>query len=156
MSELKQLIRQDLTAAMKAHDDLTKGALRMLLAAIQTEEVSGAKHALDDQGVLKLIAREIKKRHESAEVYAANGRQELADKELAEATVLEKYQPQQLNDEELAAVVDKAVAAVEAEISASASMQNMGQVMKAATAAAAGRADGKRLSTAVRERLQQG
>ncbi len=148
MSELKLKIAYDLKEAMKAKDKTRLGAIRMLLAAIQTEETEGTKHELTDDEVLKIIAREIKKRRESAEIYTQNGRQDLADTELAEVAVLEDYQPEQLSDEEVAEVIDEAVAETGAT-----SMKEMGQVMKLATEKAAGRADGKRLSTAVRERL---
>ena len=141
-------IAYDLKEAMKAKDKTRLGAIRMLLAAIQTEETEGTKHELTDDEVLKIIAREIKKRRESAEIYTQNGRQDLADTELAEVAVLEDYQPEQLSDEEVAKVIDEAVAETGAT-----SMKEMGQVMKLATEKAAGRADGKRLSTAVRERL---
>ena len=148
MSELKLKISADLKEAMKAKDKTRVGAIRMLLAAIQTEETEGTKHELTDDEVLKIIAREIKKRRESAEIYTQNGRQDLADTELAEVAVLEDYQPEQLSDEEVAKLIDEAVAETGAT-----SMKEMGQVMKLATEKAAGRADGKRLSTAVRERL---
>ncbi|CAB0486911.1 GatB/YqeY domain-containing protein [Corynebacterium diphtheriae] len=153
MSELKNKIRADLTMAMKAREKERTGTLRMLLAAIQTEETSGSKHELTDEDVLKVIAREIKKRRESAEVYAEAGRSELADAETNEANILAEYQPQQLDDDELAALVAEAVAQVKAELGEDVSMKQMGQVMKLATAQAAGRADGKRLSTAVRAAL---
>ncbi|ARB88621.1 Conserved hypothetical protein [Corynebacterium diphtheriae] len=153
MSELKNKIRADLTTAMKAREKERTGTLRMLLAAIQTEETSGSKHELTDEDVLKVIAREIKKRRESAEVYAEAGRSELADAETNEANILAEYQPQQLDDDELAALVAEAVAQVKAELGEGVSMKQMGQVMKLATAQAAGRADGKRLSTAVRAAL---
>lgn len=149
MSQLKETIRQDLNTAMKAREKDRTGTLRMLLAAIQVEETSGSKHEVTDEDVLKIIAREIKKRRESAEVYAEAGRQELADNELKEAAILEEYQPKQLDDAELEALVKEAIAEVQAD-----SMKQMGQVMGVATKKAAGRADGKRLSTAVRAALQ--
>ncbi|GAA1472922.1 GatB/YqeY domain-containing protein [Corynebacterium felinum] len=152
MSELKAQIRQDMTTAMKARDKQRTGALRMLLAAIQTEETAGTKHELNDQEVLKVIAREIKKRKESAEVYAANNRQELADNELAEAAVLAEYQPKQLSDEEVTALVAVVIDNVRAE-HGEATMKQMGQIMAQATEKAAGAVDGKRLSSAVRAAL---
>ncbi|MEZ2121833.1 MULTISPECIES: GatB/YqeY domain-containing protein [unclassified Corynebacterium] len=155
MSELTDAVRADLTAAMKSRDEDTKRTLRSLLAAIQTEAVSGAKHEVGDEDVLRLIAREIKKRRESAEIYREAGRTELADAEETEAEILSRYQPAQLDDSELTKVVDAAVAEVEAGTGVPVTMKQMGQVMKAAQAAAAGRADGKRLSAAVRERLQR-
>lgn len=148
MSELKDKIRADLKEAMKAKEKQRTGTIRMLLAAIQAAETEGSKHEVTDEEIQKIIAREIKKRRESAEIYRDNERADLADNELAEAEVLEGYQPRQLDDAELAELVDAAVAETGAE-----SMAQMGAVMKAATAKAAGRADGKRLSAAVKARL---
>ncbi|WCZ33596.1 MULTISPECIES: GatB/YqeY domain-containing protein [Corynebacterium] len=148
MSALKDQIRADLKEAMKAKEKERTGTIRMLLAAIQTAETVGSKHEVDDGEIQKIIAREIKKRRESADIYKTNGRDDLADAELAEAGILEAYQPKQLDDQELAKLIDEAIAETGAE-----SMAQMGQVMKAATAKAAGRADGKRLSEAVKARL---
>ncbi|AQQ14156.1 Yqey-like protein [Corynebacterium glaucum] len=148
MSALKDQIRADLKEAMKAKEKERTGTIRMLLAAIQTAETEGSKHEVSDDEIQKIIAREIKKRRESAEIYQTNGREELAEAELNEAAILESYQPQQLTDAELASLVDGVVDRLGAT-----SMAQMGDVMKAATAEAAGRADGKRLSGAVRARL---
>ena len=152
MTDLKATIVSDMTAAMKARDKETVSALRLLKAAIQTEEVSGAKHDLSDEEVLRVIEREVKKRRESAQMYTDNNRPELAEKELAEAGVFARYQPKQLDDAELAALVDESVAEVAGDEGAS--MKIMGQVMKSAKEKAAGRVDGKRLSEAVKARLQ--
>ncbi|MCQ9331444.1 GatB/YqeY domain-containing protein [Corynebacterium phoceense] len=154
MSQLKETIRADLKTAMKAREKERTSAIRSLLAAIQAEETNGARHDLTDEDVLKVIAREIKKRRESAEVYAENGRPELAEAELVDVPFFEAYQPAQLSDDEVTALVDEAVAEVEAENGEPASMKLMGGVMKAANAKAAGRVDGKRLSDAVKARLQ--
>lgn len=148
MSALKEQIRADLKDAMKAKEKERTGTIRMLLAAIQTAETEGSKHEVDDAEMQKIIAREIKKRRESADIYTTNGRADLAETELAEASILEVYQPKQLSDEELATLIDEAIADTGAE-----SMAQMGQVMKAATAKADGRADGKRISEAVKARL---
>ncbi|WP_165164823.1 GatB/YqeY domain-containing protein [Corynebacterium qintianiae] len=148
MSELKDKIRADLKEAMKAKEKQRTGTIRMLLAAIQAAETEGTKHEVGDDEIWKIIAREIKKRRESAEIYRENDRADLADNELAEAEVLEGYQPQQLDDAELDALVEAAIAETGAD-----SMAQMGAVMKAATEKAAGRADGKRLSAAVKARL---
>ncbi|MDN6236005.1 MAG: GatB/YqeY domain-containing protein [Corynebacterium flavescens] len=153
MSQLKESIRADLKTSMKARDKERTSAIRSLLAAIQEEETSGARHEVDDEVILKVIAREIKKRRESAEVYAENGRPELAEAELSEVPYFEAYQPKQLNDAELEALVAEAVAEVEAETGAPATTKQMGNIMKAANAKAAGRADGKRLSSAGKAKL---
>ena len=148
MSALKDQIRADLKEAMKAKEKERTGTIRMLLAAIQTAETEGSKHEVDDAEIQKIIAREIKKRRESADIYKTNCRDDLAEAELTEASILEVYQPKQLDDDELAKLIDEAIAETGAE-----SMAQMGQVMKAATAKAEGRADGKRLSEAVKARL---
>ena len=148
MSALKDQIRADLKEAMKAKEKERTGTIRMLLAAIQTAETEGSKHEVDDAEIQKIIAREIKKRRESADIYTTNGRDDLAEAELTEASILEVYQPKQLDDDELAKLIDEAIAETGAE-----SMAQMGQVMKAATAKAEGRADGKRISEAVKARL---
>lgn len=148
-ASLKGQIRHDLTDAMKAHDKLRAGTLRMVLTAITTEEVAGdeARELTDDE-VLKVVAKEAKKRKEAAAAYEGAGRAELAATENAELAVLDAYLPTQLDDAELATVVDRAIDSVGAT-----SMAQMGQVMKAAQAEIAGRADGGRVAAVVRSRL---
>ncbi len=154
MAELKSRLRADLTDAMKAKDKLRTATLRMLLAAIQTEEVSGKQaRELSDEDVLKVLAKEARKRGEAAEIYTQNGRGELAANEHAEARVIDEYLPTPLNDAEVADVADTAIAQVAEELGERPGMKQMGQVMKAATALAAGKADGARLSKAVKDRL---
>jgi uncharacterized protein len=154
MAELKSRLRADLTDAMKAKDKLRTATLRMLLAAIQTEEVSGKEaRELPDDEVLKVLAKEARKRGEAAEIYTQNGRGELAANEHAEARVIDEYLPTPLTDAELADVADTAMAQVAEELGERPGMKQMGMVMKAATALAAGKADGARLSKAVKDRL---
>ena len=152
MSELQNKILADLKDSMKARNKERTATLRMLKAAVIYESVEGAKHELTDTDVLAVIRREVKKRRESAAIYAEAGRQELADAEIAEATILEEYLPQQLDDVALAAVVNKHAAALEAELGEPLTMKHM---MSAVTEEVAGQADGKRLSEAVRLRIQQ-
>lgn len=130
MSELKQTIRADLKTAMKAKEKQRTSAIRALLAAIQAEETNGSRHELEDADILKVIAREIKKRRESAEVYADNGRPELAEAELADVPFFEAYQPRQLDESELKALVKESIAEVEAENGEAPTMKQMGAVMK--------------------------
>ena len=153
MSELKQTIRADLKTAMKAKEKQRTSAIRALLAAIQAEETNGSRHELEDADILKVIAREIKKRRESAEVYDDNGRPELAEAELADVPFFEAYQPRQLDESELKALVKDSIAEVEAENGEAPTMKQMGAVMKVANAKAAGQADGKRLSAEVKSQL---
>ncbi len=154
-SELKARIRTDLTAAMKARDSDTVATLRMVVAAIGAEEVSGsAAHTLTDEQVTGVLMRENKKRAESASIFDDNNRSELADKERAEAAIIARYLPAPLDDAGVEKLVADAVAAVTADLGAPPTMKQMGQVMKIVTERAAGGADGKRLSTAVRAALQ--
>ncbi|MBN3510943.1 GatB/YqeY domain-containing protein [Mycolicibacterium nivoides] len=154
MADLKDKLRADLTGAMKSQDKLRTATLRMVLAAIQSEEVSGKQaRELSDAEVIAILARESKKRGEAAEIYTQNGRGELAANEHAEARVIDEYLPTPLTDAELADVADTAIAQVAEQIGERPGMRQMGQVMKAATAIAAGKADGARLSAAVKARL---
>ncbi|TXI36319.1 MAG: GatB/YqeY domain-containing protein [Mycobacterium sp.] len=154
MAELKDRLRSDLTEAMKSQDKLRTATLRMVLAAIQSEEVAGKQaRDLSDEEVLKVLARESKKRGEAAEIYTQNGRGELAAEEHAEARIIDEYLPTPLNDAEVADVVDTAIAQVAEAIGERPSVRQMGLVMKAAAEIAAGKADGARLSAAVKDRL---
>jgi uncharacterized protein len=154
MAALKEKLRTDLTSAMKAKDKLRTATLRMLIAAIQAEEVSGKQaRELGDDEILKVLARESRKRGEAAEIYVTNGRGEMAANERAEAAVIDEYLPTQLNDDEVANVVNTAIAQVAEEIGARPQQKQMGQVMKAALAIAGGQVDTQRLSAAVKDRL---
>jgi uncharacterized protein YqeY len=146
---LKAQLRADLTTAMKARDELSTATIRMLLTAITNEEVAGSSvRELSDDDVLRVINREAKKRREAAEAFGDAGRTEQAQRERDEETVLGRYLPAQLDDTELARLVQAAIA----ETGASEPRQ-MGQVMKAVTPSIAGRADGKRVSDEVRRQL---
>jgi uncharacterized protein YqeY len=134
---------------MKARDELSTATLRMLLTAVTTEEVSGSSaRELSDDEVLKVINREAKKRREAAEAFEGGGRTVQAQRERDEETVLAKYLPVQLTDEELASLIRAAIA--EAGVT---EPRQMGLVMKAVTPSVAGRADGRRVSDEVRRQL---
>lgn len=146
---VKEQLRSDLTAAMKARDEVTASTLRMVLTAITNEEVAGKQaRQLSDDEVLKVVAREGKKRRESIEAYTSAGRDELADRERAEAAVIDRYLPAQLDDAELASLVTAAIAESGAD-----GPKAMGQVMKVLTPQIAGRADGSRVAAEVRRQL---
>ncbi|HWN25413.1 MAG TPA: GatB/YqeY domain-containing protein [Actinomycetospora sp.] len=154
MTTLKEQLRHDLTAAMKARDELVKSTLRMTLTAIGNAEVAGTQaRVLDEAEVLKVIAKEAKKRAESAEAFDAAGRGELAAQERAEGEVLARYLPTQLSDGELATIARTAVEETAAELGQQPGPRQMGQVMKRANTAAAGRADGGRVAAAVKALL---
>jgi uncharacterized protein YqeY len=146
---MKEQLQSDLTAAIRQRDELVMGTLRLALAAVTTEEVSGREaRELTDDDVMRVLAREAKKRREAAEAFEAGGRAEQAARERAEGEVLARYLPQPLSDSELSAIVTGVIA----ELGAS-SMADMGRVMKAATAKVAGRADGSKVSSEVRAQL---
>ena len=152
MPELKDRLHADLNTAMKARDEVTTATLRMALTAVTNEEVAGkAARELSDDEVLKVLAREEKKRREAAEAFDGANRPELAARERAEGEVLDRYLPAQLGDEELAELVAAAVAEAGAT-----SPRDMGAVMKLVQPRVAGRADGKRVSDEVRRRLSVG
>jgi hypothetical protein len=149
MPELKARLKADLNTAMKARDELTTATLRMTLTAVTTEEVAGkAARELSDDEILRVLGREAKKRREAAEAFAAAGREELAARERAEGTVLDRYLPAQLGDDELGELITAAIAE-----SGASGPRDMGAVMKIVTPKLAGRADGKRVSDEVRRRL---
>jgi uncharacterized protein len=149
MPTLKDTLRADLTAAMKARDETKTRTLRMALTSISNEEVSGASaRNLSDDEVVKIIGREAKRRREAATAFAEAGRDDQARAELAEEEVLSAYLPAQLSDEELTALVTQAIA----ETGAS-GPSAMGQVMKAVTPRVAGRAEGSRVAALVRSQL---
>ena len=145
MAELKDQLRTDMTAAMKAKDRHTVTVLRSVMAAFSAEEVSGdASHELTAEQELAVLRKQARQRRDSAESYGDAGRQDLA-----EAEVLEAYLPQPLSSEELTALVDAEIAALGEEPT----MKHMGALVKAVNAKAEGRADGKAVADAVRSRI---
>jgi uncharacterized protein YqeY len=146
---LKEQLRADMVASMKSKDELRLSTLRMALSAITNEEVAGkTARELSDDDVIKVLAREAKKRREAAEAFDGAGRTELADRERAEGAVLDAYLPAQIGDEELSAIVTAAIASSGAE-----GPQAMGQVMKVVQPQVAGRAEGGRIAAEVRRQL---
>lgn len=134
---------------MKARDELVTSTLRMALAAVRTAEVAGKEaRELTDDEVLGVLTKEAKKRREAAEAFAAGGRADSADRERAEEQVLGRYLPAQLSDDEIAALVRAALAA-----GGFSTMAQMGPAMKAAQAAAAGKAEGGKVAAEVRRQL---
>ena len=155
MADLKARLQADLASAIKSRETTRMAALRMALAAITTEEVAGDEaRELSDAEVEKVLTREVKKRREAAEAFAGAGRTESAQAERDEAAVLTDYLPKQLDDDELATLVTEAVAEVTEQLGAAPGPRQMGQVMKAANAKVAGRAEGGRVAAAVKARLQ--
>lgn len=149
MSQLETKIQKDIMEAMKAKDATRLSAVRSIKSAILLAKTSeGGNKELEDSDIVKLIQKLAKQRKESAEQYAAAGRQELADNELAEEKVLAEYLPKMLSEEEVEAKLKDIIAQVGAS-----APSDMGKVMGAATKALAGLADGRTISTIVRKLL---
>lgn len=137
--------------AMKAKDKVALEALRAIKSAIilaQTE--SGATAELSNDVEIKMLQRLVKQRKESADVYLKQGRSDLAEPELAQATVIEKFLPEQMSLEELRIIISEIITSTGAT-----SMQDMGKVMGLASQQLAGKADGKSISTIVKELLSK-
>ena len=148
-SQLKSTLRDDLHTSMRERDQVRSATLRMALTAVTNEEVSGTTaRELSDDEVLKVLAKEAKKRREAATAYMEAKRPELAAREEAELVILQAYLPAQLSDSEIQALVGQAIS----ETGAS-GMPQMGLVMKAATALVAGRAEGGRVAAIVKAAL---
>lgn len=146
---LKDRLHDDLTAAIRARDELRTATLRLALAAITTEEAAGAAaRELSDDEARTVVAREAKRRREAAQAFAAGGRPELAERERAEEAVLAEYLPEQLSDEELTVLVARAV-----EETGASGPAALGTVMKVVRPRVAGRADGARVAAEVRRQL---
>ena len=151
MSDLSNRIQHDLTAAMKAKDELTLSVLRMLKSAEQLAQVEkGKENPLTDDDVLVLVRRLIKQRAEAAEMYKNGGANDRAERELAEAKVLEAYQPAQMSDEDITNIVKSVAEAVGAK-----GPKDMGKMMGKTMAAVKGQADGNRVKAAVQQYLNQ-
>jgi uncharacterized protein len=152
MSPLKDQLKSDLTTAIKSRDEVTAATIRMALTAITNEEVAGKEaRQLSDDDVLAVLGREGKKRRESADAYDAAARPELADRERAELAVIARYLPQPLTDDEVAGIVDAAVAEVGA--TGATGGQAMGAVMKLVQPQVKGRADGGEVAARVKAAL---
>jgi uncharacterized protein YqeY len=150
-SEMKQRLHDDMTAALKARDEIRKSTLRMALTAVTKAEVAGKEaRELSDAEVLDVLTAEAKKRRESVTAYREAGREELADKEQAEADILAEYLPEQLTAEEITALVTETIAATGA---AELGPRGIGKVMGALQPKVKGKADGGAVSAEVKRQL---
>jgi hypothetical protein len=150
LATLRERIEEEMKVAAKAQDKLRLSVLRLLKSAVKYREIEVGKE-LDDGGITTVIQTLIKQRRDSIDQFKAGGREDLADKELQELTVLQGYLPQQLTAGELAAKVDEVIARVDAK-----GPKDMGAVMKALldpAAGVAGRAENKTVSELVKSKL---
>ncbi|HAV54506.1 MAG TPA: glutamyl-tRNA amidotransferase [Aequorivita sp.] len=146
---LQEKIMDAMKTAMKSKDTQSLEALRSVKSALllaQTE--TGSKADLTEEEEIKLLQKQVKQRKDSAAIYKEQGREDLAEPELAQAKIIEQFLPKQLSEDEVGKIVDEIIADTGAS-----SMADMGKVMGLATAKVAGKADGKTISTAVKKRL---
>jgi uncharacterized protein YqeY len=150
-SGMKQRLHDDMTAALKARDEIRKSTLRMALTAVTKAEVAGKEaRELSDTEIIDVLGSEAKKRRESVVAYREAGRAELADKEQAEADILAEYLPEQLTEDEIKALVTETIAATGA---AELGPRGIGKVMGALQPKVKGKADGGVVSAEVKRQL---
>ena len=146
---LKETLQADLTEAIRSRDELKSGTIRMLLAAIQVEEVAGKEaRVLKDDEIIKVLSREAKKRREAVDAFKEAGRADKAEQEAKEGEVILKYLPAQLSEDEIKKIVADAIAETGAN-----SPQQMGEIMKIVQPKVAGKADGAVVSSLVKAAL---
>ncbi len=146
---LFEQINEDLKQAMKAKDKVALSSLRNIKKLfLEAQTAPGSNHELGDEDALKIIQKLVKQGKDSATIYTEQNRQDLADEELAQIVVFEKYLPAQLSDEELS----KAIAEIIKTTGAS-GMKDMGKVMGIASKELAGKAEGRAISTKVKALL---
>lgn len=146
----KQKLQEELTAAMKAQDEVRKSTLRMLLSGINYYEIEkgGAGYSATEEDVLAVIQKEAKNRRDSITEYGKANRQDLVDKEISELKILEAYLPAQMPEEEVRSIVEQTITEVNAT-----SMQDMGKLMGALNGKLKGKADMGLVSGIVRSKL---
>ena len=151
MSDLKERLRTDLTASMKARDALRSSTLRMLLTSITNAEVAGKEQReLSDDDIVGVLSTEAKKRREAADAFAAADRADSAEKERAEAAIIADYLPEQLDDADISRLVSETIGSLGV---AGDGMRAMGRVMGALQPQVRGRADGAAVAAEVRRQL---
>ena len=149
---LKEKLQNDLTAAMRARDEIKSSTIRMILTSIKNEEVSGKEaRDLSDAEVITVLSREAKKRREAAEAFDQAGAKDRADQERAEGVVIAEYLPKQLSEDEIKALIAEVIAETGAN-----SPAQMGLVMKSLQSKTAGKADGGLVSSLVKAALAGG
>lgn len=147
---LKDKLQEDMKQALVAHEEQKLSVIRMLKSAIQYFEIQkgGAGYNANDEDILDVISKEVKKRWESIDLYEKGGRPELAEKEKQELEILQSYLPKQMSEEEVSKLVTEAITQTGAK-----SMQEMGKVMGILMPKVKGKADAGMISKLVREKL---
>jgi len=147
---LKDQIPEDLKNALRNKNTLELSVLRMLQSALKNKEIDNKKETLSDEDVIGVVGAEIKKRRDAVKEFEKVNRADAADQEKAEIEILMKYMPQQMNEDEIRAVVTSAIEETNAE-----SMKDIGNVMKVLMPKVKGKADGSVVNKIVREMLDQ-
>ena len=147
---LKDQIPEDLKNALRNKNTLELSVLRMLQSALKNREIDNKKETLSDEDVIGVVGSEIKKRRDAVKEFEKVNRADAADQENAEIEILMKYMPQQMNEDEIRAVVTSAIEETNAE-----SMKDIGNVMKVLMPRVKGKADGSVVNKIVREMLDQ-
>ena len=148
---IKELLKKDLTEAIRGRDEITSGTIRMVLTAITNEEVAGKEaRVLSDEEVITVLSREAKKRREAAEAFESAGRADKSALEKSEGEVIAKYLPAQLSEADIAAIIAEAIASTGAQ-----GPGDMGKVMGAVKPKIAGKADGGLVSALVKAALNK-
>ena len=145
---LEERIMPDLKAAMKSKDQAALRGIRAIKAAILLAKTDGSGSDLDDQKEIKLLQKLVKQRQDSYDIFQKEGREELAKTEMEEIEVIKKYLPEQMGEEELKKEIENIINQTGAS-----SMKDMGKVMGMASSKLAGKADGKTISTIVKQLL---
>jgi uncharacterized protein YqeY len=144
---LKEQLNESMKTAMKARDNLRLSAVRMVRSAIKNREID-SKIEMDDQGIIEVISTLVKQRRESIRMYQEGNRADLVEKEEAELAILLEFLPAQLSATEISELIDRAIAETDAQ-----GAKDMGRVMKVLASLIAGKADGKTVSEAVKQKL---
>lgn len=147
MSQLKLQLQNDLKEAMKNKDNFKRDVIRFLMSALKQIEVDERKE-LSDVDIVKIIQKSLKQREDALSAFKEAGRDDLYEKELAEATILKSYLPQQLSDESLRAIIQKHIQSTGAT-----SLKEIGKIMAGVLSECEGVADGKRINTIAKELL---
>lgn len=148
---LKETLEEDIKKAMLDRNENVLSALRMLKSAIQYAEINkGVNYSATDEDVIDVIGKEVKKRRESIDLYEKGGRPELAEKEKKELDIIQRYLPEQLQEDEIKKIVNEAVSTTNAS-----GIQDMGKVMGIVMQQVKGKADAGTVSSIVKSRLTQ-
>ncbi|MBT2161954.1 GatB/YqeY domain-containing protein [Zobellia laminariae] len=145
---LQQKVMEQMKAAMKAKDAVALESLRAIKSALLMAQTSGTEKELTEDDEIQLVQKLVKQRKDSATIFAEQGREDLAEPELAQIAVLEKFLPEQLTEEEIEKVVVQTIDATGAS-----GMKDMGKVMGMVSKELAGQADGKTISAIVKQKL---